>query len=527
MKFISSTRGLLSAWRIMKNLSRIHPVLFLASSLIFLYLGSSIIVSPDQLVRPFFVLVLLLLLLAYPAYWLTQDWDWAAILLSILVVMSFWMPTYFAVVAVVGMLALTLLFAYSYLRRHKPTRERFTLLFVLVGSFLVLLSTLSVIRRGGGSPFSLRKTTSAREIHAIALSAGAGEKPDIYYVVLDGYGRNDIFQDYYDYDNSQFLDELSDRGFIVTNTARSNYPKTALSVTSTLNMDYIETLAPGLDDSYYWWLMTPLIDQSNARIALEAIGYQTVSVNTDWGITDNPTTDMYFHPAPIVLSDYEGYIVGVTTWEFIKPVLAKYTVLPSYAGHRRIVEYNFDTLGEISRLPGPQFVFAHIAAPHPPFVFDREGRPLDPDTRFNFNDANEFAFSDDDYKKGYTDQIQYVNKRLLQVVDTILKNSDTLPIIILQGDHGPGMLTDFRPSEATCLRERFSIFAAYYLPGRDADVIPEDITPVNLFRIIFNEYFNAHLPLLERSHYYHRDAVHIYRAEDVTSIVDTCSALPE
>ena len=85
------------------------------------------------------------------------------------------------------------------------------------------------------------------------------------------------------------------------------------------------------------------------------------------------------------------------------------------------------------------------------------------------------------------------------------------------------MLTDFRSSENTCLKERFSVFAAYYLPNLNPETIPNDITPVNLFRIIFNEYFQANLPLLKNAHYYYKDNVYIYRAEDVTAQVDTCT----
>ncbi|GEM_PF-5638360 len=65
------------------------------------------------------------------------------------------------------------------------------------------------------------------------------------------------------------------------------------------------------------------------------------------------------------------------------------------------------------------------------------------------------------------------------------------------------MWTDFRSSEATCLRERFSVFAAYSLPGMSPETVPEDITPVNLFRLAFNYAFGANLPYLENAYYYY------------------------
>jgi hypothetical protein len=105
-------------------------------------------------------------------------------------------------------------------------------------------------------------------------------------------------------------------------------------------------------------------------------------------------------------------------------------------------------------------------------------------------------------------------------VDSILEKSDTPPIIIFQADHGPGMLTDFRSSENTCLKERFSVFSAYYLPGVDKNVVPSDISDVNIFRIVFNQYFGADLPLLANKMYYYKDTIYIYRSEDVTSQLD-------
>src|SRR6185436_13610353 len=39
------------------------------------------------------------------------------------------------------------------------------------------------------------------------------EKPDVYYIILDAYGRQDVLRDTLHYDNSPFLDALRERGF--------------------------------------------------------------------------------------------------------------------------------------------------------------------------------------------------------------------------------------------------------------------------------------------------------------------------
>jgi len=43
-------------------------------------------------------------------------------------------------------------------------------------------------------------------------------RPDIYYIVLDGYGRSDRLEEYFGYDNSAFTAALAERGFHVART---------------------------------------------------------------------------------------------------------------------------------------------------------------------------------------------------------------------------------------------------------------------------------------------------------------------
>ena len=69
----------------MKRRFLIIPFLFVLASLLQLSYVASAVVSPDQIVRPLIVLWLLVALLIGPAYWLTHDWDWTAILLSVMV----------------------------------------------------------------------------------------------------------------------------------------------------------------------------------------------------------------------------------------------------------------------------------------------------------------------------------------------------------------------------------------------------------------------------------------------------------
>jgi hypothetical protein len=86
--------------------------------------------------------------------------------------------------------------------------------------------------------------------------------------------------------------------------------------------------------------------------------------------------------------------------------------------------------------------------------------------------------------KGYVNQVQYIDQRILPILKTVISNSKNPPIIILMGDHG--LSGTNRPTD----------LLAYYLPGNGNAKLYPTISPVNSFRLIFNEYFGADYPLL-------------------------------
>ena len=394
------------------------------------------------------------------------------------------------------------------------------ILFTLYAIFLISTSLLEIPWGG------YKQAVSAAENYSLENLSAPDTKPDVYYIVLDGYARADILQEMFDFDNSEFISYLQQAGFIVPESNRSNYPATPLSIASTLNMDYVQSFVPALDAGYQRWLMAPFIDHSRVRSLLESHGYQTVSISSNWTITANPTTDLYYHAFPVQMTDFEGFLLDLTPLQLFEPALKGFASLPNAAAHREIIRYNFETLTELPKLSGPKFIFAHIISPHPPFVFDRDGGAIDSSVPFSFQDANEFSGSSSEYAQRYTEQVQFVNDNLRRIIGEILAQSETPPIIILLADHGSGLRTDLTSSGSTCIRERFSPFAAYYLPGTDADVVPPDISNVNIFRILFNEYFDADLPLLEDRQFFYKDMLTYYDFEDVSARMDEECAAP-
>src|SRR6266849_1590823 len=56
--------------------------------------------------------------------------------------------------------------------------------------------------------------------------------------------------------------------------------------------------------------------------------------------------------------------------------------------------------------------------------------------------------------------------------------------------------------QQTAVEQVMHILNAYYLPGGGSSALYDTITPANSFRVVFNYYFQAGLPLLEDKCYF-------------------------
>src|SRR5688572_33096281 len=108
------------------------PFLFVLASLLQLGYISSHVVSPDQLLRPLIVLWLLVALLIPLAYWLTHDWNWAALLLTIFVLGFVSSADFFSVV--LAFLAIGGVCWLAFLRLKRTRVELNHFMYILAGT---------------------------------------------------------------------------------------------------------------------------------------------------------------------------------------------------------------------------------------------------------------------------------------------------------------------------------------------------------------------------------------------------------
>ena len=348
-----------------------------------------------------------------------------------------------------------------------------------------------------------------------ATVARPARLPDIYFIVLDAYGRSDVLKSMYGFDNSGFLDRLERKGFQVARQSHANYCQTALSISATLNMHYHDDLAGSRSGS-----RSPLrerVAESLVFRALQPHGYRLAAFATGFAITDLKQADFYFAP-PGNLSEGHALLAETTPlWLLLGLREAK----GAHRLHRERIINVFNRLPEVAAIDGPTFCLAHVVAPHPPFVFGADGGDTSAvEKQYTLSDGITWSTLENhgdarDYARRYRAQVQAITDKAEAAIDQILARSPEPPIIILQGDHGPASQFDTNSDQPNDLAERMGILNACYLPGDGKPTIYPTMTPVNTFRVVLDRYFGARLGLLDdRSDY--SGYTSPYRLTDVT-----------
>lgn len=482
----------------------LHPIGMAAAPVLFLFAENQVQqVSLDPLWRPLGIAVLFgaaMLLAGAAVLW---DWRRGALLASLVLALFFtfghawnlvgellgdrlWLADIYLLLGVVG--------GFLIWRRPGawvPSATGF------LNVAVVLLVAFNAVRV---ADFALGSASPAGN-PAASLPPGVSapeRRPDIYYIVLDRYAGPSTLASVYGVDNEPFLGALEQRGFAVARDAWANYFKTALSLTASLTMEYIEGTDDDEANAQAWntWhrgLQEPL----TVPATLTALGYEYVHVSNYWEPTaTNVDADIVVRWEDV--TEFDAAVRATTALALLDEPLPEDRdpeTIPLTELARETTRVGFEALEAAARRPGPTYVFAHILVPHPPYVWDADGTiptAAEADERTN--------------EEEYAAQLAWTNGRVLAAVDRLLDvPAGEEPIIILQADEGPYPLRfrqigyPFKWFSATPeeIEEKYAILNAVHLPGVDpaAAGFTDHTSPVNNFRIVFNAFFGADLPL--------------------------------
>jgi len=218
-------------------------------------------------------------------------------------------------------------------------------------------------------------------------------------------------------------------------------------------------------------------------------GYTIASFVSGYTGTDLANADVHFGPR-WALSEFQNVLISTTA---LPLVLDRVLKKSQFDLHRERILYAFEHLPDAARLKHPVFVFCHVLSPHPPFVFGAQGEKTEPQSYFTMTEGGSFQTVDRakvrrEYVEKYRAQLQFISAKAKTAIERILAASPQPPVIIVQGDHGPGSVLNWDDPEPEDLAERFAILNAYHIPKTVKSSV-DSLSPVNSFRLLFDQLF--------------------------------------
>ena len=429
------------------------------------------------------------------------------------------------------------------LRKYTPSLER-TLFKILVFTVCFMFAAQTVTSLGAMWQLRSYLTYTQQSSNFQQNQSHITAKPNIYYLVFDRYGNTSTLKDVYGYDNTTTLNFLRNQGFTNREDALSNYPFTMQSISSTLRMDYHTDLGKIFGSTaknpyqgafvYRQFLSNPPV----AKV-LKQNGYQYNMLSSWWDFTrssqsaDTELSQSFRLRAfgkTFWMTDYQRDIINRGA---LGPILRKGLTL----GHTTIFKYDLDRnpsqnlaaqIQSLQKIAAgadqakPQFTFAHILAPHDPYVFMPDGSATTYDQNRTDNDIDEFT--------KYKNQLQYTNSELQKIV-TYIREHDPQAVVIIQADEGPypkdfrGAITPSRYYTPLSLstegmQHKFGALASYYLPGVSSEETAKIDSHVNVFRFVLSHYLGYDLPNLPDCHYAVGNKFNLYNFTDVSDKID-------
>jgi hypothetical protein len=366
-----------------------------------------------------------------------------------------------------------------------------------------LLNTMSVVLIVFNLVTASRVYLQSTRVNAPpAIEAGLvpAHRPNVYFILLDAYARADVLSEVYDYDNSDFVGYLEQKGFYVAAQSPAAYCQTELSLSASLNLTYLDDVARSMGKgSTNIRPLMQMIKNSKLRQLLKSRGYSFVTISSGLPITDIRNADVYIGFKGLI-KDFRKNLLDTTPLPLFLNILSDKS---QYVLHRNRVLGAFRALASLGPDKSPFFVFTHILSPHTPYVFGRDGEAINPPGRFFINDGLVSSESERRaYIKGYVDQLHFINKVVKETIDTILANSKEPPMIILQSDHGPRAYYSWKSADASYLKESMAVLNAVYFPDGHYDDLYPGLSPVNATIALVNRLTGSNIAFLDDRSYY-------------------------
>jgi len=304
------------------------------------------------------------------------------------------------------------------------------------------------------------------------------ERPNIYFIILDGYANEKSLKNNFGFNNSEFLNYLKNLGFIIPEKNFSNYDSTRMSMNSVLNMNYLHHQQGFNEDNII--LQKYLFSNNVVMKTFQDNNYNTIFIDGGAGMRDMKASNK------ILCHQTDNSLLQTLMDTSMFTYIAQGFFWDSWDTIRTCGYSELEKIQE--NTSEPFFVYAHIRSPHEPFLRDANGNL----TRY---EEKTEELDEKTSNERYIYQLKHTNERISKIITKII-SSDPESVIILSSDHGQNYFLSVPPTDEELI-QLFSNFEAFYLPNIDDYEPYQIITPVNVFRNIFNDYFETDLEILD------------------------------
>lgn len=301
-------------------------------------------------------------------------------------------------------------------------------------------------------------------------SGGSVKRPNIYYVVADGWMAPELFERAVSRSMEPMIAGLEAKGFYSASAARSNYLGSATSIGSLFHLGYFRTdqhTKSDIASSSFFPAIAYRPDPAPLVSALRELGYELFFSGTWYSNCTGP------HFSCIRgdwwrLNRASALLLDRTPLKFATD---RYSRLEVDA----ISRLDEDFVRERGASARPSFTFAHHMQPHSPWYFDDKCVPINP-TEHGDQELYRFA-------------VECLYRSIIALTDRVAR-LDPGAIIVVHGDHGwlftgdsPAGIPEYLwPKQA--LEQRTRIANLIRLPEQCGRWLRPDLGPVNTMRLV-------------------------------------------
>jgi len=303
--------------------------------------------------------------------------------------------------------------------------------------------------------------------------------PDVLFILLDGYGREDVLQSFFGFDNSQFLRGLADLGFKVNNGVSSNYNRTYASIASIMDLGYPIESGEAHSDSL--GSTRGLLAQGGSLVAaFRDAGYEmTYSENSRWESRCGSPVDYCWRTE---VTRTTAYFLSLMSP--VAPLVRQTFVHPVNSTSWAQINQLASIVLERTERQTPQLIWAHFILPHSPVNLDESCTQLSDPWRHGLWLTS--GDSDDERRRAaFVDQTMCLNETLTEQLDTVLGRNPGMAVFLFS-DHGPDGQQQLMtlPDDLTAdqIEERYGILLATRM-DRQCEAVESVSTLVNGTRL--------------------------------------------